>query len=115
MPITKSYLNSKPVAKVRGLAMTRGINPMKKTKAQLIDLILKHEAKKNKTSAAPVKGIYATKKDLHTQKWIIAYKFLRPGPTSFSIAGKQKYDRAMKAFKDRNFKKVPWGNVTLKK
>lgn len=116
MPITKTYLNKKVVSSLKRMAAARAINP-DQTKSKLVDAILKHEAKQKKLSKkdAPSKGIYATKKDVFSGKWIIAYKFNRPGPTSFSVAGKQKYDRAIKAFKDRNFKKVPWGNVTLKK
>ena len=116
MPITKSYLNKKVVSSLKRMAAARAINP-NQTKVKLVDAIFKHEAKQKKLSKrdGPVKGFYATKKPIGSDKWIIAYKFNRPGSTSFSIAGKQKYDRAMKAFKDRDFKKVPFSNVVLKK
>mgnify|MGYP003109709462 CR=1 FL=1 len=116
MPITKSYLNKKVVSSLKRMAASRAINPMQ-TKPKLVEAILKHEGKQKKLSKKdePAKGIYATKKDLHSKKWIIAHKFNNSPFTSFSIGGKQKYDRAIKAFKDRNFKKVPFSNVVLKK
>lgn len=116
MPINKTYLNKKVVSSLKRMAAARGINPMQ-TKPKLIDAILKHEGKQKKLSKrdAPAKGIYAVKKDTLSGKWIILYKFNGPGRLTITIGGKQKYDRAMKAFKDRNFKKVPFSNVTLKK
>ena len=119
MPITKTYLNKKVVSSLKRMAAARGINP-KQTKPKLVDAILKHEAKQKKLSKrdAPSKGIYATKKDYdgHFFKWIIAYRFNKPGSkTTITHAGKTKYERFIKGFKDRNFKKVPFSNVVLKK
>jgi len=117
MPITKSYLNKKVVSSLKRMASARAINP-NQTKPKLVDAILKHESKQKKLSKkdAPVKGIYATKKDYYpgSGKWIIAYKFNKVGSsTSIAIAGKQKYDQFMKSFESRNFKKVPFSNVVL--
>ena len=73
---------------------------------------------KSKTTMkdGPVKGVYATKKDAQSGKYIIAYKFLRHTnkKTSVTIGGVQKYKRSIQAFKDRNFKKVPFSNLVLK-
>ena len=120
MPITKSYLNKKVVSSLKRMASSRGINP-KQTKPKLVDAILKHEAKQKKLSKrdAPSKGIYATKKSYHAQHfymYIIAYKFNKPGSkTTLTVAAERKYKQFIKSFQDRNFKKVPFANVVLKK
>ena len=73
--------------------------------------------KKTTLKDGPIKGIYAVKKDAQSGKYIIAYKFLRQGKTttSVTIGGVQKYKRSLQAFKDRNFQKVPFGNLKLMK
>lgn len=116
MPITKTYLNKKVVSSLKRMAAARAINP-DQTKSKLVDAILKHEAKQKKLSKrdAPSMGIYATKKYI-TGQWIVVYRMNKThSKTNFTLAKKQQYDRIMKAFKDRNMKKVLWSNVVLKK
>jgi len=119
MPITKTYINKKTVAQVRAIANRKKIATKGKTKAQMVTAILKKvKPAKSKTTMkdGPVKGIYATKKDAQSGKYIIAYKLNNSiGKTSVTIGGVQKYKRSMQAFKDRNMRKVPFGNLKLMK
>jgi hypothetical protein len=115
MPITKTYLNNKTVAQVRGLAAVRGIAPGKKTKPQLIGAIMKHEAKKGKGKAAkPAPKIaYAYKKA--GNKYILAAKKLSPGSkTTIKLVGMRDVNKYDKMSKEGKLKKMPFNQVMLK-
>jgi len=106
MPITKTYLNNKTVAQVRGLAMQRGIsagstrNP--KTKSKLISEILRYEAVKKKSTG----GTYGSLKMANKNIYLVIHK--RKGKqTMVSLKTKSEHDKMVKKFKADGFKKVP--------
>ena len=116
MPITKTYLNKKTVAQVRGLATTRGIAIGKKTKPQLISAIIKYEVKKGKGKAAakPAPKIaYAYKKA--GNKYILAAKKLSAGSkTTVKLVGMRDVNKYDKMAKEGKLKKMPFSHVMLK-
>jgi hypothetical protein len=117
MPITKTYLNKKTVAQVRGLALQRGIPYSKKTKPQLINAIMKYEAKKGKAKKTSVKSTpktaYAYKKA--GNKYIMAAKSLTPGSkTTVKLVGIRDVNKADKMAKEGKLKKLPFSMVMLK-
>jgi hypothetical protein len=117
MPITKTYLNKKTVAQVRGLATHRGIAVGKKTKPQLISAIMKYEAKKGKakkTAAKPKPKIaYAYKKA--GNQYILAAKKLQPGgKTMVKLVGMRDVNKYNKMAREGKLKKVPFNMVVLK-
>ena len=101
MPITKTYLNNKTVAQVRGLATTRGIALGKKTKPQLISAIMKHEAKKSKPG-----GNYGSQKMANKNVYLVIHKGTGKKPM-VSLKTKSEHDKIVKQFKANGFKKVP--------
>lgn len=117
MPITKTYLNKKTVAQVRGLATHRGIAIGKKTKPQLISAIMKYEAKKGKakkTAEKPKpKTAYAYRKA--GNKYIMAAKGLTPGSkTVVKLVGVRDVNKADKMAREGKLKKMPFSMVMLK-
>ena len=114
MPITKSYLNKKTVAQVRSLAARRSIPIAKKTKAQLVTAILKHEAKKGKAKKVVIpKTVYAYKKA--GNKYILAAKKLQAGSkTMVKLVGMRDVNKYDKMAKEGKLKKVPFSAVMIK-
>jgi len=102
MPITKTYLNKKTVAQVRGLALQRGLAIGKKTKPQLISAIMKYEAGKKKSAG----GNYGSLKMANKNIYLVIHK--RKGKqTMVSLKTKSEHDKMVKKFKADGFKKVP--------
>jgi len=98
MPITKTYLNKKTVAQVRGLATHRGLAVGKKTKPQLINAIIKYEAKKGKAKKSKPGGNYGSQKIIHKGSG---------KKTMVSLKTKSEHDKMVKKFRADGFKKVP--------
>jgi len=103
MPITKTYLNNKTVAQVRGLAFMRGITLGKKTKPQLISAIMKYEAKKKKSKPG---GSYGSQKMANKNVYLVIHKGTGKKPM-VSLKTKSEHDKMVKKFKADGFKKVP--------
>ena len=117
MPITKTYLNKKTVAQVRGLATTRSIPVVKKTKAQLVTAILKYEAKKKKAKkVVKPKYVFAYKQNTQGGRlYVLAVKPLKPGgKTRIKATGIQSVNKYKKMAKEGTAKKVPFNTVMIK-
>jgi len=106
MPITKTYLNKKTVAQVRGLALHRGIPFGKKTKSQLINAIMKYEAKKGKAKKSKPGGNYGSQKMANKNVYLVIHKGSGK-KTMVSLKTKSEHDKMVKKFKADGFKKVP--------
>jgi len=106
MPITKTYLNKKTVAQVRGLATHRGLAVGKKTKPQLINAIIKYEAKKGKAKKSKPGGNYGSQKMANKNVYLVIHKGSGK-KTMVSLKTKSEHDKMVKKFRADGFKKVP--------
>lgn len=108
MPYTKTQLNNKKVASVRAIALQKNVLHKGKTKAQLINAILKAQKSAPKKSL----GRYAHKKV--GARYIIAWFSIPTKKTTVTLITKTELNTFEKRAKAQNYKKVPFANLSLK-
>jgi hypothetical protein len=117
MPYTKTQLNSKKIASVRGIALQKIVLHKGKTKAQLINASLNAQ----KSAPQKIAGRYAYKKV--GARYIIAIYKVESKKTTVTLITKTELNQFEKRAKGGRqmhkmssviFKKVPFANLSLK-